>query len=63
MQYSVEPRTRKYVKGYELLSFSRKYKKTIIGYRDRCKKKVVHKAGKYLGNNIAESVLPKTLAT
>ena len=27
MQYSVEPRTRKYVKGYELLSFSRKYKK------------------------------------
>ena len=37
-QYSVEPRTRKYFKGYELLSFSRKYKKTI-GYRDRCKKK------------------------
>ena len=27
MQYSVEPRTRKYVKGYELLPFSRKYKK------------------------------------
>ena len=26
-------------------------------------KKVVHKAGKYLGNNVAESVLPKTLAT
>ena len=26
-------------------------------------KKVVHKAGKYLGNNVAEFVLPKTLAT
>ena len=26
-RYSVEPRTRKYVKGYGFLSFSRKYKK------------------------------------
>ena len=27
MQNSIEPRTRKYVKGYEFLSFGRKYKK------------------------------------
>ena len=29
-QYSVEPRTRKYVKGYKFLSFSRKYKKQLL---------------------------------
>ena len=63
MQYSVEPRTRKYVKGYELLSFSRKYKKNNYWIQGQMQKKVVHKAGKYLGNNVAESVLPKTLAT
>ena len=26
-RYSIEPRTRKYVKGYGFLSFTRKYKK------------------------------------
>ena len=26
-QYSIEPRTRKYFKGYGFLSFARKYKK------------------------------------
>ena len=26
-QYSIEPKTRKYVKGYGFLSFARKYKK------------------------------------
>ena len=26
-QYSIEPTPRKYVKGYEFLSFARKYKK------------------------------------
>ena len=26
-RYSIEPRTRKYVKGYGFLSFARKYKK------------------------------------
>ena len=29
-QYSVEPRTRKYVKGYEFLSFPRKYEKQLL---------------------------------
>ena len=26
-QYSIEPKTRKYVKGYGFLSFAKKYKK------------------------------------
>ena len=30
MQYSIEPRTRKYVKGYGFLSFERKYKKELL---------------------------------
>ena len=29
-RYSVEPRARKYVKGYGFLSFTRKYKKTCV---------------------------------
>ena len=29
-QYSVEPRTRKYVKGYGFLSFTTKYKKQLF---------------------------------
>ena len=28
--YSIEPRTRKYVKGSRLLSFARKYKKQLL---------------------------------
>ena len=28
-QYSIEPRTRKYVKGYGFLSLARRYKKII----------------------------------
>ena len=32
-QYSIEPRTRKYVKGYEFLSFARKYKKELLDTR------------------------------
>ena len=30
MRYSMEPRKRKYVKGYRLLSFARKYKKQLF---------------------------------
>ena len=44
----------------DLLSFARKYKKTIIEYRVRrfknCFQKVVLKAGKLLGNKIADSM-------
>ena len=29
-QYSIEPWTRKYIKGYRFLSFARKYKKQLL---------------------------------
>ena len=53
-RYSIEPRTRKYVKGHGFSLFARKYKKTIIEYRTRffktSSKKVVHKAGEFIEN-------------
>ena len=52
-QYSIEPRTTKYVKGYGFLSFARKYKKQLLDTGiDPLKtvfKKVVHKAAEFLG--------------
>ena len=59
-RYSIEPKTRKYVKGYGFLSFARKYKKQLLDTGiDPLKtvfKKVVHKAGEFLGNKIADVV-------
>ena len=43
-QYSTGPRTRKDIKGYAFVSFARKYKKTIIGYRTRCCKNCFQKS-------------------
>ena len=51
-RYSIEPRTRKYVKGYGFLSFARKYKKQLSDASN----KVVHKAGEFMGNKIADAV-------
>ena len=54
-QHSIEPRTRKYVKGYGFLLFSRKYKKlldTEVDYLKIASQKVVHKANKFLGNKL-----------
>ena len=60
MRYSIEPKTRQYVKGYGFLSFTRKYKKQLLDTGlDSLKtasKKVVHKAGEFLGNKIADAV-------
>ena len=60
LPYSIEPRTGKYVKGYEFLSFVRKHKKQLLNKGlDAVKtafKKVVHKAGEFLRNKIAEAV-------
>ena len=44
MRYSIEPRTRKYVKGYEFLSFAKKYKKQLLDKGLDASKRVVHKA-------------------
>ena len=43
-QYSIAPRTRKYVKGYGFLLFTKKKKKKK--HRTKCFQKVVHKAKK-----------------
>ena len=43
-QYSIAPRTRKYVKGYGFLLFTKK--KTKKKHRTKCFQKVVHKAKK-----------------
>ena len=58
--HSIEPRTRKYVKEYGLLLFARKYKKQLLNIGlDNVKsasKKVVHKVGEFIGNEIADEV-------
>ena len=60
-RYSIEPRRGNYVIGYGFLSFERNYKKQLL---DRgldslkaASKKVVHKAGEFLGNKIADAVI------
>ena len=68
-RYSIESRTRKYVKGYEFLSFARnlsnKYKKQLLNTGlDSSKfasKKVVHKTGEFLGNKITDAVTKSNL--
>ena len=68
MQYSIEPRTRKHIKGYGFLSFVRKF---YNKYREQLldkglnalktvSKQKVHKAaevtGEFIGNKIADAV-------
>ena len=59
-RYSIEPRTREYVKGYMFLSLARKYKKQLLDTGlDAVKtatKKVVHKPGEFIGHKIADAV-------
>ena len=51
-QYSVEPRTRKYVKGF--LSFVRKYGKQLLNTGLDFFKKADHKTDEYLGNKVVK---------
>ena len=59
-RYSIELRTKKYVKEYEFLSFAGIYKKQLLYIRlDSLKaasKKEIHKAGEFLGNKVADTV-------
>ena len=55
MRYSIEPRTRKYVRGYEFLSFVRKHKKQLLNTGLHVSKKVFHKTGEFLRNKIADA--------
>ena len=54
-RYSIEPRIRKYVIGYGFPSFARKYKKQLLDAGLDASKKVVHKAGEFIGNKIADT--------
>ena len=60
-QYSIEPRTRKYVKGYGFLSISRKCKKWVLDAEldavETASKKKVHKTDEFFGNKSADAVL------
>ena len=49
-QHSVEQEI--YVKGYGFLSFVRKYKKQLLDKGLDASRKVVHKAGEYLGKKL-----------
>ena len=49
-RYSVEKRTKTYVKGFGFFSFARKYKKQLLLL------KKVHKTGEFFGNKIADAV-------
>ena len=59
-QYSIEPRTRKCVEWYGFLSFAKKYEKQLLeAGLDSLKtasQKVVHKAGEFIRNKIADTV-------
>ena len=59
-RYSIKPRTRKNVKGYGFLSFARKYKKQLkdtgLDAVKTASKKVVHKAGEFLGSKTADAI-------
>ena len=54
-RYSREPRTRKYVKGYQFLSFARKYNKQLMDTGLDTSKDVAHKAGEFMGNKFADA--------
>ena len=55
-RYSIEPRARKYVKGYGFLSFAKKYEKKLLDKGLNASKQVVRKAGKFIGNKIADAI-------
>ena len=54
-RFSIEPRTRKHVKGYGFLSFASEYKKkllnTVLDSLKTVSRKVFHKTGKFLGKS------------
>ena len=67
MQHSIEPRTRKYVKGYRFLSFAKnffnKYRKQLmdtgLDALKTASKKVVHKAAETIGEITGNKIVDK----
>ena len=49
-------KNKKYEQGYGFLSSTRKYKEQLLGAELDASKKVVHKAGEYLGNKNCRAV-------
>ena len=68
-RYSIEPKTKKYVKGYGILSFARnlskKYAKQLldtgIDALKTASKKVVHKVAEATGEFIGNKITDKTV--
>ena len=58
-RYSVEPRTRKYIKGCGFLSFARKFKKQLLDTGLDSLKTASKKASEFVGNKIADIVTMK----
>ena len=54
-------KNKKYEQGYGFLSSTRKYKEQLLGAELDASKKVVHKAGEYLGNKTAEAATVEDL--
>ena len=55
-RYSIEPKPRKYVKGYGFYHLQENIKKSLdkgLDAVNTASKKVVHKAGEFIGNKIA----------
>ena len=77
MRYSIEPRKRRYVKGYDFMSFARdfsnKYGKSLIdkgidvskNFAETAGKRILKKsaeaAGDLIGNKIADKVTAKPI--
>ena len=70
MWYSIEPKTRKYVKGYGFLSFARKYRKQLLdtglvapkiaSWKFSVVDKAAESTGEYIRTKISDtSVKPK----
>ena len=55
-RYSIELKTRKYVKGYGFLSFAKNIENKYWIKDQIVPKKVIYKAGESIGNKIADAV-------
>ena len=58
-RYSIEPRTKKYIKGCGFLSFARKCKEQLLDTGLDSLKTASKKASEFLGNKIADIVTMK----
>ena len=64
-QYSIEPRTRKFVKGHGFLLFARRYEKKVLDTGldtvKNASKKVIQEASEFIGNKIVDAVTRQTI--